>query len=168
MLNLNPRVVKICLYILFISSVFVLQSTFSYQFLLFGVKIDLLATICISIAIFDDFWIAIAFGAFTGYLYELNYLKIEGLYLLFFVLACIIIYFLSESYFNKSFLTNYFFVFVVISLSKVLSYFMYFLLVPENDYITFFIISGKELIISLIFCPITYYITRKIYYKFTK
>lgn len=168
MFNFNPRVVKIFLYILFISTIFVLQSTFSYNFLLFGVKIDILATICISIAILDDIWISIAFGAFTGYLYELNYFKIEGLYLLFFILACIVIYYLSESYFNKSFLTNYFFVFVTVTLSKCVSYFMYYLMVPENDYITFFLISGKELLTSLIFCPITYFITKKIYYKFSK
>lgn len=168
MLNINPRTLKIFVYFLFISLIFVLQSTVLQNINIFGVKIDVLASICISIAIFDDIWIAMSFGALTGYLYELNYSQIEGLYLLYFVFACIIVCFLSENHFNKSFLTNSFFVAIFIGFSKLVSYFIYFLTISENDYYTFFMLSAKELCISLILCPITYLITKKIYYKFTK
>lgn len=168
MLNIHPRSVKIFFYILLMSTTFVLQSAFAYQIELFGVKIDMLSAVFVSIAIFDDIWIAISFGAFTGYLYELNFSQIEGLHLLYFVFAAIIIYFLSENQFNKSFLTNSLFVFIFVGLNKVVSYFIYFLISSENDYITFFIISSKELLVTLILCPITYFITKKIYKKFTK
>lgn len=154
-MKFKPAYARIALYLVVVLTIFTLQSQ-NYLPKIYGYSYNLLPTIIISLAILNDLQETIVFTFFISFLYDFNYSNVEGLAGIYFVIVVIIIFFVTDKYFTKSFVTNMMFVSMSLLAQKCFSFIYYYFFVSHDNFFLYFQISCAEVLIATLLSPITY------------
>lgn len=164
-MKIKPIYIRFTFYLLLIITLFCLQ-TGHYLPLIYGYTYNLLPTFVVALAITVSLNEAVIFAFIISFLCDVNYSSIQGLNTIYFVSIAIIISFVAEKYFQKSFVTNMLFVAGAMSIQEILKFIFYYLTVEMDSFLLFLKIACAELLIITILSPITYFIVYSINYVF--
>lgn len=133
---------------------------------IYGYEYNLLPTFIVALAIIANIHETVILTFLITFLCDLNYSMIEGLNTIYFVSASILISFVAEKYFQKSFVTNMLFVSATLLIQKIFQFLYHFIVVDSESFLLFFQISCAEILIATALCPVTYFIVYSINYVF--
>ncbi|MFI3225865.1 MAG: hypothetical protein R3Y09_00530 [Clostridia bacterium] len=154
-MNIKPFYIRNLLFLIIIATIFICQSNGFFPEI-YGYSYNLLPVVVISIAMLSSVYESVVFAFIISFLCDFNFSSVEGLSSIYFVTAAIIISFVTEKYFTKSFVTNMLFTSVTLLIQKLFQFAFYYLLVDQNSFILFFKISCAEVLIATLLCPIVY------------
>lgn len=164
-MNIKPFYIRNTLYLIVIIALFICQSA-GFLPEIYGYSYNLLPAIIISIAMLTNVYEAVLYGFFVSFLCDFNFANIEGLSSIYFVTAAIIISFVTEKYFTKSFVTNMLFTSITLLIQKLFQFAFYYLFVDQSSSLLYFKISCAEVLIATLACPVLYAIIYFISSKF--
>lgn len=154
-MNFKPFYLRNGLYLFLIILLFACHSS-GFIPEIYGYSYNLLPTIIISIAMLASVYESVVFAFIVSFLCDFNFANVEGLNGIYFVTAAIIISFVTEKYFTKSFVTNMLFTSVTLLIQKLFQFSFYYLLVDRDSFLLFFKISCAEVLIITFLSPFIY------------
>lgn len=149
--------IRNALYIFIILTIFLLQSA-NLLPLIYGYKYNLLPLVIISLAVLTNINEAVCYAFLISFLCDLNYSLVEGLNTFYFVIATIIIFFIAEKFFTKSFVTNMMFVSITLIFYEILEFILFFTFIDRESALLFPKIACAEILIITILSPVIYFI----------
>lgn len=154
-LKFKRSYIETILHFFIITLVFVLQSA-NFLPKIYGYDYNLLPVIAISLAILTPVYQSVILTFYITFLSDFNFSSVEGLTTIYYVSAVIIISFVVDKFFTKTFVTNMLFVSVTLLIVNIFRFTFYYILIDSSTSILYFKICCAEILISTLLSPIVY------------
>ena len=158
---------KWLMYSLMLIIFFLLETAVLTRVSLLGVHPLVVPLIVSTVAVFEGPWSGAFFGFSAGIFYDAFIPLSEGFYSIIFLIGCYLIGYLSQSVFQKNFLTSFLWNLIFLSFAQLMFFFIFFLLQSKAGLSALFTTYLPEVGVSMLFSPLIYFFSRGIYRGFT-
>lgn len=167
MLRERPPILKIVLYLLFLILVYVVE-TAQIPLAVFGFRVDLLPCIPAAIALMEGPALGALFGLFTGILYDVGFIGVDGLFPIYYMLFGIAAGVVSMRFLRRMFPSMLLLSACGMLLIGMIRYGISVLLVSRAPFLLAFQAMCGEILVTAALSPLVYLPVRTIARKFDR